>query len=79
MISGKGNFSSKKLVIIILIMAVPCYFIARWTDNNLEFWLSYFKGIYTPVNNWLSLILTVVLNAFAVLANIISEICKLLV
>jgi hypothetical protein len=69
--------------LVILIILSFCfavwYGLALWTDNNLEFWLSYAKGRYVDVNNWLSLLLTLALNGVALIANVISEIVKLVV
>lgn len=53
------------------------YLVSLWTDRSLEFWLSYSKGSPVEVPQWLSFILTIVLNGVILLANIVSEIIRL--
>ncbi len=49
---------------------------ARWTDRNLEFWLSYTKGEVVEVDWWLSALLCIA-GPFNLLGNLIAEIAKL--
>lgn len=55
------------------------YLLSLWTDRSLEFWLSYTKGKPVDVPQWLSFVLTVVLNAVILTANIVSELIRLVV
>lgn len=55
------------------------YLLSLWTDRNLEFWLSYSKGQPVEVPQWLSFVLTVLLNGVIVLANVISELVRLVI
>ena len=61
------------------IMIGVAYLLSLWTDRSLEFWLSYAKGKPVEVPQWLSFVLTVVLNAVIVTANIVSELVRLVV
>jgi len=55
------------------------YLMTLWTDTNLEFVLSHFKGIQVEVPMWLSFLCTLIGNGAALLFNIIVEIIKLIV
>ncbi len=54
------------------------YTMACWTDRNLEFWLSYFKGEAVEVDLWLSALLCI-LGPANIFVNVIAEIAKLAV
>lgn len=51
----------------------------KWTDNNLEFWLSYFKGETVEVPYWISFVTTLILNGAALVLNILAELFKFVV
>ena len=55
------------------------WLVSLWTDRNLEFWLSHIKHKAVDVPDWLSFLLTLVLNAIALALNIIFEIARLFV
>ena len=65
------------LGLILIFVLVPV--LGLWTDRNIDFWISHFKG--TPVNvpYWLSLIVTVIGNAVILAVNVIGEICRFLI
>ncbi len=52
------------------------YLMARWTDRNLDFWLTYFKGETVDVPLWLSWLAAIALNVITFAANVISEIAR---
>ena len=65
-----------------LLFALSTFFfwlLSLWTDRNLEFWLSYFKGNPITVPGWMSFVLTVVLNGVILVANIVGELLRLVV
>jgi len=66
-----------------LVLLMGCfaawYWFGIWTDNNLEFWLSYSTDSQVYVNNWLSMLIAVCFNAVALVFNIISELIKLVI
>ncbi len=47
-----------------------------WTQRNLDFWISHFKGHAVHVPYWLAFIAGWALNGFALLGNIIAEIAR---
>jgi hypothetical protein len=55
------------------------YLVGLWTDRTLDFWLTYFKGADVDCPFWLSLLVSVLLNAVILGLNIISEVARLLV
>jgi hypothetical protein len=59
---------------IVLVAILPLSF---WTDRTLEYWLTMWKG--TPVNVpfWLSMLVTLILNAIILGINVVSEILRL--
>lgn len=61
-------------------LVLICVFVlvAMWTDRNLDFWLTHFKGQAVNCPWWLSTLVTVFLPALIVL-NIVGEIARLLV
>jgi hypothetical protein len=50
--------------------------VALWTERNLEFWVSYFKGSPVDVPYIVSFIITPVVNIWA---NALSEVARLFV
>lgn len=67
------------VTLILLLWVLLAWVLTAWTDRNLEFWLGYVKGQHVDVPNWLSFLLTLVLNGVCIALNIISEIARLLV
>lgn len=57
------------------IVMVPLSF---WTDRNLDFWLTYFKGETVDCPLWLSFV-TSILSPIAVFLNLVGEIARLAV
>jgi len=47
-----------------------------WTDRNMDFWVSHFKGVDTDVPFWISWILSTIFNAFALAANVVAEVIR---
>lgn len=50
--------------------------VSWWTNSNLDFWISYFKGHAVHVPYFLSVLLTIVLNGVDVLLNVIASIAR---
>lgn len=73
--------ASLALMTVVLAGILPAivWIISLWTDSNLEFWLSYFKGEAINVPMWLSVLITIILNGVIVVANIVSELLQLVV
>lgn len=67
------------VLLCISVIPLVIYILGSWTDSNLEFWLSYYKGIPVSVPLWLSMLLSLVLNGVIVLLNLISEIVRLVI
>lgn len=59
------------VVAIILVLLV-----SLWTNSNLDFWLTYFKGHEIHIPYWLSVLLTVALNGVIFVANVIASIAR---
>lgn len=53
------------------------YLLMRWTESNLEFWLSRFSGHPVDVPFWMAALLTAVLDGLALAADLLSEIIRL--
>lgn len=68
---------SKVWIIIGLFLCIAIGCISLWTDRNLDFWMSYWQGKEIDVPYWMSLCLTIVLNAIILAGNIIGEIIRL--
>jgi hypothetical protein len=51
------------------------YLISFWTDRNLDFWFSYFKGVPADVPQWLSFVATL-FTPITIPANIIMELAR---
>ena len=67
------------VAVIIGLVIYGSYWFAVWTDHNLDFWISYFKGHPVHVPLWLAFILGCALNCIALAANVIAEIAKYLI
>ena len=63
--------------IMLTTITVITWFLSLWTDRNLEFWLTYFKGEQVDVPMWLSIVTTIVLNGVIITLNILTELFKL--
>lgn len=50
-----------------------------WTDSNIDYWLTHFKGVETNCPWYLSLLATVGSGGLCIPLNIISEIAALFV
>ncbi len=62
------------LVLGTLVLGICGYF--TWTDNNLEWMFSQLAKRPVQVNNFVSFILTCIMNIFGLLFNIVIEILK---
>lgn len=58
---------------ILLILVLVSF----WTDRNLDFWLTHFKGHPVDCPFWLSCLVTIVGNGVILLANVIGEVARL--
>ena len=61
-------------VIILMIYAAIMGLMTFWTDRNLDFWISHFKGEDVDVPTWLSLVASVVGGPIMLTLNLIGEI-----
>jgi hypothetical protein len=50
--------------------------VSFWTDRNLDFWVSHFKGQEVDVPFWLSATFSIILSGPAVVLNAIAEIAR---
>lgn len=76
--NNKGYTLPMALLIVVLFPAV-LYFLALWTDRNLDFWVSYFKGQPVDVPLWLSAVVSFFFNGIIVGLNILAEIARLVI
>jgi len=51
------------------------YLLSLWTDRNLDFWFSYFKGQEVDIPQWISF-LTTLIAPVAFVGNILAELFK---
>lgn len=74
----KGYTLVELMVVIFFVLVVLAVIplLGLWTDRNLDFWLTHLKGHVVNVPYWLSLILSLLLNAGIIAANIIAEIAR---
>lgn len=70
------NTSCAGLLVLAAIVFALIWVLSLWTDRNLEFWLSYWKGQPVEVPGWLSFLATFILNGIILLANTIGEIAR---
>ncbi len=61
--------------IIACVIWIP---LAFWTDRNMDFWLSHFKGETVDISWWLSLLLSI-FAPFAIFANVVAEIARVVI
>jgi len=62
-------------LLFMIIMAINAV-VALWTDRNLDFWVSHFKGEQTDIPYWLSFIVTMIGNGVILLANVVAEVAR---
>jgi hypothetical protein len=67
------------VVLAIAIIPAIVWFLSLWTDRNLEFWFTYFKGEQVDVPMWISVVTTMVLNGIILIGNILGELFRLIV
>jgi len=79
--NNKGYTLLELLMVIILIVIIPAIIwgSSLWTDRNLDFWFTYFKGVPTDIPMWLSVLTTIILNGAALVGNILAELFKFIV
>ena len=77
----KGYTTMEIMLVFVAIVIVPLiiWAISLWTDRNLDFWLTFFKGSVVDVPMWMSVVITFVLNGVVVALNIVGELLRLLV
>ena len=63
----------------VIFLFAACAVFSFWTQSNLNFWLSYFKGTAVYVPYWLSFLLTLVLNGVIFVANLVASLARYLV
>ena len=61
-----------------ILLIVPLLILVTiWTDRSLEFWLAFAKGTMVEVPWYLSFLMTMILNGFAVPFNLLTELFRL--
>lgn len=68
-----------QVVIVVIVFAILFGPMSIWTDRTLEFWLMYFKHEPVAVPMWLSMVVTLVCNAFILAVNVLSEVVRLVI
>ena len=64
------------LFILAILMSIVSV-LALWTERNLEFYFTYFKGQEVDIPYWMALLVTIVLNGIIFVANVIGELLRL--
>jgi hypothetical protein len=65
-------------LIILCLWLLIVWALSSWTDRNLDFWLTYFKGETIDCPFWLSTVVTF-LAPVALFLNVIGEVARLCV
>lgn len=52
------------------------WLISLWTDRNLDFWFSYFKGETIDIPMWLSMVTSFFLSPICLGLNVVAELAK---
>lgn len=55
------------------------FLLSCWTDRNIEFWATHFKGESVDCPFWLSVAVTIVANGVCILCNVIAEVARLFI
>lgn len=63
-------------IIALLVVVGVVWAMSYWTDSNIEWLILTFADKVVDVPFWLSVILTLILNAVALVFNVIVEILK---
>ena len=75
---NKGFTVVELLVVVVpFLLLIPV--LALWTNSNMDFWISHFKGHAVHVSYFLALILTVVGNGVILFANVVAQIAQYLI
>jgi hypothetical protein len=64
-------------LVFITIFCVLSYYFIGWTDGNLEYAVSYFKGREVSIPFWISAVVSIIGSALVFAFNIVCEITKL--
>jgi hypothetical protein len=67
-----GNVGCSGILAIVAVILL----VSWWTNSNLDFWISYFKGHAVHVPYFLSVLLTIVLNGVDLLLNVVASIAR---
>ena len=75
----KGFTLVELLIVIAMVAIIPAivFGLSLWTDRNMDFALTWFKGVPVNCPMWLSVIITIVGNGLTLAFNIIMEILRL--
>jgi hypothetical protein len=74
--NNKNGYTGTMILIYVAFFTTVFGLMGLWTERNLEFYFSHFKGVPVDIPYWLSVVLSIVLNAVIFGANIIAEIVK---
>ena len=76
---NEKGFNLIELLFVVVVLGLLIIPISLWTNRNLDFWISHFKGEAVDVPMWISVVSSIVLNAVIVAANLLAEIARFLV
>ena len=66
------------LLIQLFVVSVTISLMALWTERNLEYYLSLFKGVEVDLPYWLCFVITGLFNVVALGFNVLAEVIKYL-
>jgi uncharacterized membrane-anchored protein len=74
----KGFTTVELLTVLFGLIIVPLLIglLALWTNSNLDFWISYFKGHAVHVPYWMAFLLTLCTNVAGIAGNLIAQIAR---
>ena len=73
----RGGMSGGVALVIITFCLGFIAVLTNWTERNLEFYLSMYKGEAVDIPYWIAFLLTLVLNGIALLLNIVGELIRM--
>lgn len=74
----EGIFGCLIIILAFAFIAGVSILLGVWTDHNLDYWFSQYRGHPVHVPLWLAWLIACLLNGVAIIANVIAEIAKYL-